>query len=170
MKTILVMATTLDGKIGKDVDHPVDWTPREDKSIFVKLTKNAGVVVMGSKTFDTIGRALPGRKNIVMTRNRNRISDDDDLLFTDTPPSQILKKLSMQGFETVALIGGAQINSLFLKEKLINEIYITIVPRLFGDGLSLFNERNDVMLDLISIKKLKKGCLLLRYSVNYEHT
>ena len=119
MKTILIMAITLDGKIGRDPTHFVDWTGKEDKKIFVKLTRDAGVIIMGSTTFDTIGRILPGRKNIVITRNKNRVSNDKDLLFTDNEPLLILEDLESEGFKTVAMIGGSQINSLFLKAKLI---------------------------------------------------
>jgi dihydrofolate reductase len=167
MKTILIMAITLDGKIGRDPTHFVDWTGKEDKKIFVKLTRDAGVIIMGSTTFDTIGRILPGRKNIVITRNKNRVSNDKDLLFTDNEPLLILEDLESEGFKTVAMIGGSQINSLFLKAKLIDEIYVTIVPKLFGKGLSMFNEGTDIDLELISWQEVDKGHLLLRYKAIY---
>jgi hypothetical protein len=54
---------------------------------------------MGSTTFDIIGRVLPGRKTIVMTRNPDRRSDRDDLVFTQAPPEQILSDLASQGYE-----------------------------------------------------------------------
>ena len=74
MKVIVLMALTLDGRIGKSRDHFPDWTGKADKRLFVTLTKRAGALIMGSRTFDTIGTPLPGRKNIVMTRNRDRKS------------------------------------------------------------------------------------------------
>ncbi|MEK7152944.1 MAG: dihydrofolate reductase, partial [Patescibacteria group bacterium] len=58
---------TADGFIGRDASHLSDWTSPEDKKLFIRLTKEAGVMVMGSRTFATIGRALPGRKTIVYT-------------------------------------------------------------------------------------------------------
>ena len=165
MKTILVMATTLDGKIGRDPDHPVDWTGKEDKKTFVRLTKDAGVVIMGRKTFDTMGRSLPDRKNIVMTRGKIKTASDGNVVFTSQPPGDILESLALQGHDTVALIGGAQVNSLFLREKLIDEICLTIVPKIFGTGLSLFNDEADLDLELDSIQQLDQGSLLLHYSV-----
>ncbi len=167
MKTILIMAITIDGKIGRDPSHFVDWTGKEDKKFFVKITKNAGVIIMGSTTFDTIGKPLPGRKNIVLTRNKSRISSDKDLEFTDNTPLYILNGLEAQGFETVAMIGGSQINSLFLKEKLIDEIYVTIVPKIFGNGLSMFNEEADIDLEFMGSREVDKGHILIRYKVNY---
>ncbi len=165
MKTTLLMATTLDGKIGRNSSHFVDWTGKEDKKLFIKLTKDAGVIIMGSNTFDTITEPLPHRKNIVMTRNKSRKSYDKDLIFTDDTPENILKSLDAQGFKSVILIGGSQINSLFLKAGLINEIYLTIVPLLFGTGLSMFAQEFDTKLDLISTKQMPDGHILLRYKI-----
>ncbi|MCK5543103.1 MAG: dihydrofolate reductase [Desulfobacterales bacterium] len=170
MKTTLLMATTLDGKIGRNSSHLVDWTGKEDKKLFIKLTKASGVIIMGSNTFDTLGKPLPKRKNIVMTQNKSRIKDtlpDGNLIFTDKAPKNILKDLNAQGFKSVVLIGGSQINSLFLKEKLINEIYLTIVPRFFGTGLSMFSEEVDTKLALISTKQIANDYILLKYIVCY---
>jgi dihydrofolate reductase len=167
MKTILVMATTLDGKISRGPLHPVDWTGKKDKKLFVQLTRDAGAVIMGSNTYTTIGKPLPGRKNIVMTRNKSRVSDDKNLIFTDTPPSRIIKDLENQGFKSAALIGGSIVNSLFLKGKLIDEIYVTIIPKIFGHGLSMFNEETDITLELVDKTNLEKDVILLKYRVIY---
>ncbi|MCA1785082.1 MAG: dihydrofolate reductase family protein, partial [Desulfobacteraceae bacterium] len=139
MDVILLMAMTLDGKIARGHTELVNWTGKQDKQYFVKVTRKAGVVVMGSRTFDTIGYPLPGRKNIVMTRDKTRKSDDDNLVFTDQSPGQIITDLKHQGFEQIAIIGGSVVNSLFAKENLITQIHVTLVPAVFGQGLSLFN-------------------------------
>ena len=120
---------------------------------------------MGSKTFDTIGKVLPGRKNIVMTRDKTRKSRDRDLIFTSQAPDQIINDLKARGFESVTLIGGSMINTLFIKENLIDEIHVTMVPRLFGKGLSLFNESLDIRLELLDVMEIDKGHVLLRYAV-----
>ncbi len=88
MKVILIMAMTLDGKIARHSLEPVDWTGKADKRKFVEITKQAGAVIMGSATFDTIGKVLKGRKNIVMTRNPSRLtpaSIDNSNLQTSNP-------------------------------------------------------------------------------------
>jgi dihydrofolate reductase len=164
MKVILVMATTLDGKIARDSNHPADWTGKEDKKKFVEITQRAGAMIMGSRTFDTIGRALPGRRNIVMTRNRSRQSDGN-LVFTDQPPDLILRGLVQEGFSEVALIGGAQINSLFARANLIDEIYLTVVPVVFGKGLSLFDCDLNTRFLLVDTECIPDGSVVLRYQV-----
>ena len=168
MDVILLIATTLDGMMARDSDQLVDWTGKADKKYFVQVTRSAGAMVMGSKTYDTIKRPLPGRLNIVMTRNKTRISQDKNLIFTDQSPSEILKDLQDRGYECVALIGGAVINSLFAREGLITEAHITIVPKLFGKGLSLFDHEIDMDLELKDFREIDKGHLLLIYRVNHH--
>ena len=164
MKVILVMAMTLDGKIARDSNHPADWTGKDDKKKFVEITKRAGVMIMGSKTFDTIGRALPGRKNIVITRNKARKSAGN-LIFTDKAPDLLLKELAQEGFQEVALIGGSIVNTLFAEADLIDEIYVTVIPVLFGRGLSLFDCEMDARLELLGADTISDQSLMLRYRV-----
>ncbi len=184
MKVTLLMAITLDGKIAKDSDHFPDWTGKEDKKLFMNLTQKAGCLIMGSKTFDTIGRALPKRKNIIMTRSVGKyeakfsekifdishpIKGEDEkiknLEFTDLSPKKILEKLESEGFENIILAGGAQINTLFAKENLIDALKITISPLLFGNGISLFTEEVDLNLKLNSLELLTENLVLADYSV-----
>ncbi len=164
MKVTMVMAMTLDGKIARDANHPADWTGKLDKKKFVEITQRAGAMIMGSRTFDTIGRVLPGRKNIVMTRNKSRKSCGD-LIFTDKAPALIIEELARQGFEEVALIGGAIINSLFAEAELIDEICVTVVPVLFGRGLSLFDLEMETRLELVDTEIIADHSLVLRYRV-----
>ncbi len=161
----MLMAMTLDGKIARGSTELVNWTGKADKHYFVRITREAGVVIMGSRTFDTIGRPLPGRKNIVMTRNRERISQTDNLIFTAQSPPEILRELQGQGFKTAALIGGEVVNTLFAREKLITQVHLTLVPMIFGQGLSLFNEPLDLNLEFMESREIDKGHLLLTYRV-----
>jgi len=165
MKVILLMALTLDGKIGKGPDHFPDWTGKEDKKLFMQLSKQAGVLVMGSRTFDTIGSPLPDRKNIILTGNKKRVSHWDNLVFTDNPPRRILEDLRQEGYSQVILAGGATINSIFAREKLIDEIVVTISPKIFGTGISLFAEGISMELELLHTEKLGKDLIQAHYKV-----
>jgi len=165
MKVTLMMAITLDGRIGKSPDHFPDWTGKADKKLFVALTKRAGALIMGSKTFDTIGKPLPGRKNVIMSRNKTRKSEWENLVFTDASPRDILKNLETEGFSEVILAGGALVNSLFAEEKLIDEIIVTISPKIFGVGMSLFAEEISMELELRTMEKLDRHRVCLTYGV-----
>ena len=165
MKVILIMALTIDGKIARDADHFPDWTGREDKLMFKETTQKAGVVVMGSKTYDAIGKPLPNRKNIVLTRKKTRWSVQGNLVFTGRTPAELLADLEKEGFQTVVLAGGSKINTLFIREGLIDEMYITFSPKIFGTGLSLFTEQLSLDLKLIDFKKLGSDEIFTRYRV-----
>lgn len=165
MKVILIMAQTMDGIISRSSDEFIDWTGSADKKMFMQVTKEAGVIVMGSKTFDTIGRPLPGRKNIVLTRKSSRKSDWDNLVYTKQDPQDLLNELEREGFSKVAVIGGSQINTLFAEKNLIDEIIITVAPKIFGTGLPLFNVSLDMNLKLLSTEILEENFILMHYAV-----
>lgn len=167
MKTVLMMAITLDGKIAKTSNHPANWTSKADKKIFVSETKKAGVIVMGLTTYQTIGRPLPGRLNVVMDFEPEKYEGiPGELEYTKSQPKELLKELADRGFNTVILGGGASINGLFLKENLIDELWLTIEPKIFGEGLSLFSGADmNLDIELIESKKLDDNVLWVRYKV-----
>ena len=165
MKVTLVMALTVDGKIGKSPEHFPDWTGKEDKKIFAEITNRSGAIIMGSNTFDTIEIPLPNRKNIVLTRDMTRKSRWENLIYTDQKPKEILDGLEKEGFSHVILAGGSLVNSLFAEENLIDEIIVTISPKIFGYGLSLFSEEISLDLELEEIKRIGKNLAYLKYRV-----
>lgn len=166
IKTLLMMAITLDGKIAKDSNHFPDWTGSADKRHFARVTRRAGVVIMGSRTFDTIARPLPGRKNVVLSRDPERRSRPPELVFTDRRPDAILNGLEREGYTEAVLAGGARINSLFAAEGLIDEIIVTVAPKIFGTGISLFSDATPLDLTLLAVRRLDDQCLALHYRVN----
>ncbi len=165
MKLTLLMALTLDGKTGKSADHFPDWTGSADKRLFARLSRQAGVVIMGSRTFDTIGTPLSGRKNVVLTRSTQRRSQWPNLVYSGKPPGEILAGLEQEGYGAAILAGGTQINSLFAAEGLIDEIIVTISPLIFGRGLSMFNGEIFMTLALQAVEQLDANVVCLRYRV-----
>ena len=161
------MAITPDGKIAKHSTQLADWTSKADKKIFVEETKKAGVIVMGKTTYDTIGRPLPNRLNVVMSLEPDTSKNISGVLeFTNTKPKDLIKELGQRGFENIIIGGGATINGLFLKENLIDEIWLTIEPKIFGEGLPLFKGADvDLNLELIEVKNLDTNVIQLRYKI-----
>lgn len=167
MKIIFFAAMTVNGKIAHASDELVDWTSKEDKQFFLEGTKKCGVMVMGGATYRTIGRPLPGRLNIVMTRTPDVSKNQGGLLeFTDKPPAALIEDLRNRGFETVAVTGGANIFAQFLDAGLCDEIAITIEPKIFGTGVNLFGDMHtDTALELLETRTLNPHVVLLRYRV-----
>jgi len=160
------MAMTLDGKIAKNSEHFPDWTSREDKKLFAEISKSHGVVLMGEKTFATFPAPLKDRLNVVFTLNENS-PEIPGVKWMTGDVKKALEELEKLGYASVLLGGGAYLNSLFLKKKLIDEIIVTIEPKIFGSGISLFSGEYDVDLELLEMKKINKNTLMLRYRVKY---
>ena len=165
MKLIMVMATTADGKIARHNTHYPDWTCSEDKRMFREITQQSGVVIMGSRTYHTIGKPLPKRLNVVLTRRPHQYKSSDQILFTSDSPDQLLSELKSRGYGSAALIGGETINNLFARSGLITEMVITLAPKIFGTGLSLFSCSVDMDLILTSVQQLASDHVMLRYRV-----
>ncbi len=165
MQVSLVAAITLDGKIAEVSDQvSLDWTSKEDKRFFVQKTKEAGVLVMGRTTYETIGRPLPGRLNIVMTRSAGDFTNEENILeYTAQSPEEILNQLSSRGFEHVVIAGGSQVYSLFVRAGLVTDYFITVEPILFGKGVPLIENISPTRLHLVEKKMLGEEAVLLHY-------
>lgn len=167
MKVIFYAAMTVNGKIAHAHDELVDWTSAEDKKFFHEETRKCGVVVMGNSTYKTIGRPLPGRLNVVMTRSPDLGRNMPGVLeFTDRAPREILADLDGRGFSQIAVTGGAQIYAQFLEAGLCDEIAVTIEPKIFGMGVNLFADmQRDFALELDETRMLNPHVVLLRYKI-----
>ncbi len=87
--------------------------------------------------------------------------------FTAENPKALIDRLEVRGFKEALLIGGEQINTTFFQAKLINEVWLTIEPSIFGLGNNVVLEKElNVDLKLLNIEKLnEKGTVLLKYKV-----
>lgn len=142
------MAMSADGKSTKGEDGPMIWASPEDQDFFKKLKEKVGVVIMGRKTYEAAGKPSgDGIRRIVMSRETGFVLPTD--------------------VEEALLVGGSELNAEFFKRKLINEIYLTIEPKIFGSGLPLAQIAGlEVELELLNVKQLNpQGTLLLHYRV-----
>ena len=163
MKCFIIAAVSADGFIARNENEASFlWTSAEDKKRFIELTKKAGVIVAGSSTFATFKKPLKDRVNIVYSRSKTFEGAET----TEDSPAALLKKLEMRGFSEVAICGGAQIYSLFMKAGVVTSIFLTIEPVVFGSGIKLFSEEIRARLRLVTTEKTEKGTLLLEYAVD----
>lgn len=127
--------------IGKDNKLP--WHLPNDLKYFKQVTMGH-TIVMGRKTFESIGKPLPGRKNIVITRNKNYHPDGCRVIHS------ITKIKEMNDKEEIFIIGGAEI----FKETLpiADRLYITEIHETF-EGDTFFPEFNLSDWKLISKEK-----------------
>ena len=167
MEVFLIAAVSADGKIAESADqNSTDWTSKEDLQFFVEKTKEAGAMIMGRKTFETIGKPLKHRLIIVMTRNPEDYENiEGSLEYMSGSPEQIIENLKSRGFDKIAIAGGAGVYSQFLQSGLVTDLYLTTEPVLFGQGVPLAENFDRINLELIETKKLGAGSVMNHYRV-----
>ena len=101
----LVVARAANGVIGRDGGLP--WRISADLKHFKKVTMGT-VMVMGRKTFDSLPGVLPGRRHIVLTRDRNWSAPGAEVVHS------VDEALASALGEPVSVIGGSEIFALFL--------------------------------------------------------
>ena len=165
MRCIAIAAITIDGKIALNSSHFSDWTSPEDKAFMREFLDSAKVVVVGNNTYKTAAEPLSKRNCIVLTSSTATTKRKSDKLLLWNPVRTTFKTVA--GIhKTVAILGGTQTYTYFLENDLLDEIYLTIEPLVFGQGLNLFetDKSLETHFRLQSTKKLnKKGSLLLHY-------
>lgn len=167
MNTFIIAAISIDGFIAQaESQISTSWTSKADKKFFSERTKQAGVIVMGSTTYKTIGRPLPGRLNIVYSRDLNPPGEQaENLRFTQADPRELITQLAAEGYSEVAICGGASIYSMFMKAGVVDTLYLTLEPVIFGSGIKLFQEGIAANLTLTEMQNLTDQTLLLSYKV-----
>ncbi len=121
MEIVLIAAVDINLAIGKKGKIP--WDIKEDLKFFRENTENTAIV-MGRATYDSIGRPLPNRKNIVMTRS---IQGRDGVVEVSSSQEAINEARSYS--EKVNIIGGEYIYKEFLPlatKLLITEIELEV--------------------------------------------
>nr|AIA16339.1 Dihydrofolate reductase [uncultured bacterium] len=158
----MIAALTADGFIGRSVDHlATSWTSKEDTRHFVKVSKELHCLVMGYNTYKTIGKGLPGRRTLVYSPNA---IDDPTIEVITEDPVDLVRRLHKEGEVSLAICGGATIYNMFMQAGLVDELYLTVEPKLFGQGLSLFKDTLDKNLTLLDVAS-DANSVMLRYSI-----
>jgi dihydrofolate reductase len=121
------MIVAVDEKNGIGKDNKLPWHLPADLKRFAKLTKGNGnnAVIMGRKTYESIGKPLPGRVNIVMTKgmvSQKTEIDTTKVYFCHTK-DDVIQFCRNNNFDTIWVIGGSSIYKQFINHSV--ELYIT---------------------------------------------
>lgn len=114
----IVVAVSENQVIGKD--NRLLWRLSNDMKFFKNLTMG-GVLIMGRKTFESIGKALPGRVNIVVTRQNNKLPED--VISADSIAEALNKAKTLS--KEIFIIGGGEIYKQTIEHA--ERIYLTRV-------------------------------------------
>mgnify|MGYP005698619337 FL=1 len=134
MEIILIAAVSKDKVIGKQGGIP--WKIKEDLSFFKEKTLNSPII-MGRATYESIGRPLPNRLNIVMTRS---VKNTEGVTEVTSADKAIEAASINRDSSRVYIIGGENIYKEFLP--IAHRMIITEVDLYIKDGDTFFPEWN----------------------------
>jgi dihydrofolate reductase len=166
------VATTLDGFIAHE-DQTVDGFLGEGdhaSDYLASLHSDYDVVIMGRKTYEFglklgVTNPYPWLEQYVFSRTLKESPDEAVKLVSDDSVA-LVKRLKAEDGKDIYLCGGADLATLLLNEKLIDEIIVKLNPVLFGSGISLLSRiPSRVALELKSSKTYSNGVVLLSYHV-----
>lgn len=172
------IATSLDGFIARE-DGKLDWLdnhgPAEQGEDYgyKKFINQVDGLIMGRGSFETVVgfESWPYDKPVVVL-SRSLSADDIPRhlrgrvrIFTSSP-IEIMQKVEEEGWKCAYIDGGKIIQS-FLRAGLIDELIITRIPVLLGQGISLFGElSSDILLEHIDTQSFSSGLVQSKYKIS----
>lgn len=169
------IATSLDGFIAR-IDGDIEWLlsrddPSEDHG-YNDFIQDIDGIIMGRGSYEKMlsFESWPHTKPVVVLSKSLESSGLPEKLhgtvrILDLQPKEAMRRMSDEGWKNVYVDGGQIIQS-FLRDGLIHDMVITVVPVLIGRGRPLFGDLyEDVSLSLISSKTFPSGLVQCKYQV-----
>jgi dihydrofolate reductase len=152
-KILVYIATSLDGFVARE-NGSIDWLPESSESSYEAFYKSIDTVIMGKTTYDqilTFGEyPYKDKKSIVFSKTQQ--NDDENAEFVSDIEKFVKDSFPGAG-ENIWLVGGAKIIASFLKQGVVDEIIITKIPVILGNGILLFPNIEETKLELIKTEK-----------------
>ena len=142
---IIIVAFSKNGRIIGN-NGRIPWTLPEDLQHFKELT-TGNAIIMGRKTFESIGRVLPERMNIVVTRNKDFCVED---AYIAKSPEKAIEIAKNAGYKKIFICGGQQIYQQMMDYA--DYIYATEVCGEY-EGNAFFPEINEN--EFVEVKREK---------------
>lgn len=162
---------SLDGYIAKPNDDIgfLSLVEKENEDYgYADFLKTIDTVIVGRKSFEkvlSLGFDYPHSDKEVYIISRTPKPNIGSFRFYSSDLVELVLKLKKLKGKNIYCDGGAEIANVLLKNNLIDELYISIIPILLGNGISLFNkDLPENNLNLISAKTYEKGLVHLHYA------
>lgn len=169
-KLILYIAASLDGYIAKPNDDlsflSIVQKEGEDYG-YADFVNSVDTVILGRKTYDWVMAQVPefphaDKTSYIITRNTR--PDIGKTHFYTGNVKDLVSKLKSEEGKNIFCDGGAEIVNELLKDDLIDEFIISVIPVLVGNGTRLFKDgRPEQPVELVSSKSFEKGLVQLHY-------
>jgi dihydrofolate reductase len=177
-KLTIHMVSSLDGLIANK-DNTVSWFETADhyekgapEPDVVAFLKTIDCYIMGSRTYEhalelskSYGWAYGDTPTIVLTSRKLPIERNNIKIFSEDLEKFINEELK-PNYKNVWLVGGAKLAKEFLRLKLVDEIRLSILPIILGEGTALFdNKAQEQALHLKDVTAYKNGMVELWYEI-----
>ena len=173
MRTLsLFIATSLDGYIAKPNDDLsfLKLVEKEGEDYgYAKFTSTIDTIILGRKTYDWVLKEIGashydnGERNVYVITRTER-PDVGKTRFYTGDLTELVRQLKSENGKNIYCDGGAEIANELLKNDLIDELIISVVPVLVGDGTRLFKDgRPEQQLELLNAKTFDTGLTQLHY-------
>lgn len=121
----------MDEKKGIGKNNSIPWRISGDFKHFKEITMGHPII-MGRRTFESLGRVLPGRTHIIITHNLENKTEVPDVFWVDSLESAIDLAKNKEGNDEIFIIGGGQIFEEALEKDLVERLYLTIIEGDYG--------------------------------------
>jgi dihydrofolate reductase len=147
-KVVLYIAASLDGYIATE-DHNLDWlfaVEGDGDNGYTKFFDTVDTILIGRITYDWIMEhekgEFPYKGKECYVFSGSKKDDNEYVTYVSDGVVQLIEELKKKDGKTIWLVGGGSLISTFIKEKLIDEIIVTIAPVLVGKGIPLFHSNS----------------------------
>lgn len=171
-KLSLFIATSLDGYIAKPNDDLsfLKLVEKESEDYgYAKFTDTIDTIILGRKTYDYVLKEIGsshydnGKINVFVITRTEKPSVGKTSFYTGNL-AELVQRLKSESGKNIYCDGGAEIINELLKNDLIDEFIISVIPVLVGDGTRLFKDgRPELQLELVNAKTFDTGLTQLHY-------
>lgn len=169
-KVVLYIAVSLDGYIAKKNDD-LDFLSLVEKEGedygYREFIQTVDAVIVGRRTYDKVlsmGFDFPHADKDAYIITRTPRPNIGNVKFYTGDLKELIQKLKLQDGKNIFCDGGAEIANELLREHLIDELIVSVIPILLGDGIRLFKaDRPEQTLELVTIKSFETGLVQLHY-------
>jgi dihydrofolate reductase len=172
-KLIVYIASSIDGYIagpGDNLDF-LELVARDGEDYgYAGFIKKIDTVIMGRKTFNWVTNKidrLPHPDRITYVITSESLPENGNTFFYNGNLKDLVVKLKSEKGQDIFCDGGAHVILSLLREKLVDEIILSLLPVLLGQGIRLFMDSfPEQQTRLLSLKKYDSGLVQLHYQIN----
>lgn len=174
-KHIVYIAMSLDGKIAR-LDGSVDWLDAFNTSGenygYEEFLNSVDAIIMGARTYEKVRILGPwpymDKPVFVLTHSTHDAPEHAPIQFSQGTPKEVVDGLLHRGIHVLWVMGGGDVISSMLRDGLVDEMRVFVVPIILGEGVPLFQQPGEHQLKMYSTKSYPSGMVELSFLV--QHT